>query len=52
MEKDYVSPTEIKGKVGELAKQGPIEPTWKTRDEKSRVPDVGDLIIWCADVIN
>lgn len=52
MEKNYVSPTEIKEKVGELAKQGLIEPTWKTRNEKARVPDVGDLIIWIADEIN
>ena len=52
MEKNYVSPTEIKEKVGELAKQGLIEPTWKTRNDKARVPDVGDLIIWIADEIN
>jgi hypothetical protein len=49
MEKHYVSPTEIKEKVGELAKQGLIEPTWKTRKEKAPVPDVGDLVVWLAD---
>ena len=49
MEKHYVSPTEIKEKVGELAKQGLIEPTWKTRKDKARVPDVGDLVVWIAD---
>ena len=51
MEKHYVSPTEIKEKVGELAKQGLIKPTWKTRKEKARVPDGGDLIVWIGDEI-
>jgi hypothetical protein len=43
MEKHYVSPTEIQEEVGELAKHGLIEPTWKKRNEKARVPDFGDL---------
>jgi hypothetical protein len=51
MEKHFVSPTEIKKKIAELAKQGLIEPTWKTRNENARVPDVGDLIVWNADKI-
>lgn len=51
METHFVSPTEIKEKVGELAKQGLIEPTWKRRNKKARVPDVGDQIVWIADEI-
>ncbi|RBI85828.1 hypothetical protein DRV85_08915 [Rhodosalinus halophilus] len=49
MEKHYVSPTEIKENVGELAKQGLIEPPWKTRKYKARVPDDGDRVVWLAD---
>lgn len=45
------SSSEIKEKVGELAKQGLIEPTWKMRKEKARVPDGGDLIPWIGDEI-
>lgn len=51
MEKHYVSPPGIKKKIAELAKQGLIEPTWKTRNENARVPDFGDLIVWIADEI-
>jgi len=48
MEKHYVSPPEIKKQIAEMAKHGLIEPTWKTRNEKARVPDTKDLIVWIA----
>ncbi|MCC5987308.1 MAG: hypothetical protein JJT95_06470 [Pararhodobacter sp.] len=51
MEKHYVSLAEIKKRIADLAKQGLIDPTWKTRNENARVPDVGDLIVWIADEI-
>jgi len=51
MEKHYVSPTEIKKQIAELAKQGLIEPTWKTRNEKAWRPRDKDLIVWIADRI-
>lgn len=40
MEKQFASPTEVE----ELAKQGLIEPAWKTPNEKDRVPDFRDLV--------
>lgn len=49
MEKHYVSRTEVKKQIAELARQGLIMPTWKARRQKARVPDVGDLIVWRAD---
>ena len=51
MEKHYVSPTEIKKQIAELAKQGLIEPTWKKRSEKAWRPRDKDLIVWIADKI-
>ena len=50
MEKHYISPPEIKKQIADLAKHGLIEPTWKTRNEKARVPDTKDLIVWIAEL--